>query len=682
MEAVPLLREGSRTRYLTDTTDRDAADAARQPRHDLSSDSSDSNDDDDDHLHDDYNGSTSKAKRRHNPKNMGGRARTAAQRASKSLSRFFGLDEEEFPLQSDRAVVPAQPRSGAIEGGGGGGGGRNQGSQPLVRPDKDTLYFHGAMAADAAVHRLQIQGGEDGLFLVREDSVGNYVLCLCAEDRVQQFLITAGSVVKGKYCIEGGPPFSSLDSFVTFYAAERDGLPVVLTRPCPKTNMVSALSLRGAPAAGSVADWLRPANAKGAAAVTPTDDEGSPLAESTSAGRALARTASTTSTTSSNSVAAAKRRTRQRAYEPFDPSKAPKAKEQFELVGSNQFRPHFINLVSALQVLIMLYLILKGGMDDFNITPVVRTETVEVGFELKQVTISVARMGNPFVGPTTRYLVAQGAKFSPCMRKDIAVFAELARVKEQELRLGCCQDTPGNASFSTCGMTSEDECPARWLGAGVRCADTCDDFRLRPCCTQLNGTCEVTTESYCTAVQGVWQAQAQLCSDVSCLQVGCHKKFRDPEEPNQGWRLIASLFLHSGAVHLLLNLIVQMSIGSGVERKVGWFRTALMYFISGIGGNLTSSVFAPKLPQVGAAGAIYGMVGVALVDLFHCWPVMKTPWQTLNKFLVQVVALLLVGTTPWLDNFAHVGGFLFGILSGIVFLPYVTFSTWDKLRKR
>lgn len=42
----------------------------------------------------------------------------------------------------------------------------------------------------------------------------------------------------------------------------------------------------------------------------------------------------------------------------------------------------------------------------------------------------------------------------------------------------------------------------------------------------------------------------------------------------------------------------------------------------------------------------------------------------------------MIGTLPYIDNWSHVGGFCFGVVSGIVFLPYVTFGDWDLRRKR
>ena len=62
--------------------------------------------------------------------------------------------------------------------------------------------------------------------------------------------------------------------------------------------------------------------------------------------------------------------------------------------------------------------------------------------------------------------------------------------------------------------------------------------------------------------------------------------------------------------------------------------------------------------------------------------IVSTPWREFFKLGGLSGILLLVGTLPFIDNWSHIGGFVFGIVSGIVFLPYVTFGDWDLKRKR
>ena len=150
---------------------------------------------------------------------------------------------------------------------------------------------------------------------------------------------------------------------------------------------------------------------------------------------------------------------------------------------------------------------------------------------------------------------------------------------------------------------------------------------------------------------------------------------------NQGYRLITALFVHAGIIHLLLNVVAQLVLGTQIERTAGWFRVLLIYVTSGVGGNLLSSIFVPYSPTCGADGPVYGLLGVLLVELLQSWQVVDNPGTELCKLMFVIFISLLVGTLPYIDNFAHIGGFIFGILSAYLFLPYITFGKLDAGRK-
>jgi membrane associated rhomboid family serine protease len=236
--------------------------------------------------------------------------------------------------------------------------------------------------------------------------------------------------------------------------------------------------------------------------------------------------------------------------------------------------------------------------------------------------------------------------------------------------------------------------------------EECDDSNivLRPCCGIRMNTenfCELLTQSQCLARYGTWNTEHILCSDVMCFADTCRifskiegvmeklvtmkpdKESRNvPDGPFQWWRFITAIFIHSGAVHATLVLMVQMYAGKEIESQAGFLRTLLIYFISGIGGNVISGIFAPTTVSMGADPAVYGLIGVMLVELFQAWQVVPNVWWTLTKLVVLIAISLLIGTLPYVDNWSHIGGFAFGIVSGIVFLPYITFGKWDARRKK
>ena len=97
-----------------------------------------------------------------------------------------------------------------------------------------------------------------------------------------------------------------------------------------------------------------------------------------------------------------------------------------------------------------------------------------------------------------------------------------------------------------------------------------------------------------------------------------------------------------------------------LSTQAGPLRVALIYIISGVGGNLIAGIFAPYDVTTGCDPAVYGLLGVMLVELFQSWQVVERPYLELAKVGGLCFILLFIGTFPFLDNWSHVGGFLFG----------------------
>ncbi len=77
----------------------------------------------------------------------------------------------------------------------------------------------------------------------------------------------------------------------------------------------------------------------------------------------------------------------------------------------------------------------------------------------------------------------------------------------------------------------------------------------------------------------------------------------------QPWRLFTSIFLHSGIIHIVLNLVLQLRLALHAEVVWGMWRFLPIYFASGICGALWSAVINPMQLSVGASGALMGVVG-------------------------------------------------------------------------
>lgn len=137
--------------------------------------------------------------------------------------------------------------------------------------------------------------------------------------------------------------------------------------------------------------------------------------------------------------------------------------------------------------------------------------------------------------------------------------------------------------------------------------------------------------------------------------------------PDQWYRFIIPIFLHGGLVHIAANLFTQLFLGISIEKKIGTWRLMMIYFAAGIFGFVLGGSFLPDgVPSVGCSGSLYAVIALVLLDLLYDWP--NDGCCQLLILLVDIVIGFGLGLLPALDNFAHIGGFLMGILLGLAFL--------------
>lgn len=132
---------------------------------------------------------------------------------------------------------------------------------------------------------------------------------------------------------------------------------------------------------------------------------------------------------------------------------------------------------------------------------------------------------------------------------------------------------------------------------------------------------------------------------------------------NEYGRILWSMFLHSGIDHLCNNMLILFFLGSMIENEVGHIRYALLYFLSGIGGNLLSLyvkvINGELVASVGASGAIFGLDGVLLAMVLFSDRRMEN--VTMPRVLLMILCSLYSGFVGEnIDNAAHVGGLLTG----------------------
>lgn len=134
------------------------------------------------------------------------------------------------------------------------------------------------------------------------------------------------------------------------------------------------------------------------------------------------------------------------------------------------------------------------------------------------------------------------------------------------------------------------------------------------------------------------------------------------------WRAITSMFLHIGALHLFMNMLALYFLGVLIERIFGSTRFLFIYFLSGIGGSMTSFALSSSV-SAGASGALFGLFGALL---FFGVNYKKLFFKTMGRNVIFILVLnLFIGILiPNIDMGAHVGGLLTGFLaSAIVSLP-------------
>ena len=136
-------------------------------------------------------------------------------------------------------------------------------------------------------------------------------------------------------------------------------------------------------------------------------------------------------------------------------------------------------------------------------------------------------------------------------------------------------------------------------------------------------------------------------------------------EGHEYYRLITSLFLHFGIQHLLNNMVMLGALGYQLENEIGRIKFLLIYFISGIGGNLCSLYWnvshGEQVISAGASGAIFGLMGA----LLYIVAVNRGRLGRLSErgMLIMVALSLYFGlTSSGVDNSAHIGGLIWGIL--------------------
>ena len=130
-------------------------------------------------------------------------------------------------------------------------------------------------------------------------------------------------------------------------------------------------------------------------------------------------------------------------------------------------------------------------------------------------------------------------------------------------------------------------------------------------------------------------------------------------DQGEWYRLITAAFLHASLIHLAMNMLILWIVGAPVEQAIGRGRFLAIYFVSGLAGSAGALLLSPNAITVGASGAIFGILGAALVlEAQHNYVLGGQAFGLIAFNLIITFAF-----SSYISVGGHVGGLVAGALS-------------------
>ncbi len=128
------------------------------------------------------------------------------------------------------------------------------------------------------------------------------------------------------------------------------------------------------------------------------------------------------------------------------------------------------------------------------------------------------------------------------------------------------------------------------------------------------------------------------------------------------WRLITPMFLHGSILHLGFNMYALYIFGPGLERYYKPGRFLLLFFLGGFAGNVFSFIFSAS-NSLGSSTAIFSLLAAEGVFLYLNQKIFGgVARRALNNLIMIAVVNLIIGLSPGIDNWGHMGGLLGGAI--------------------
>jgi rhomboid protease GluP len=126
------------------------------------------------------------------------------------------------------------------------------------------------------------------------------------------------------------------------------------------------------------------------------------------------------------------------------------------------------------------------------------------------------------------------------------------------------------------------------------------------------------------------------------------------------YQLFTSMFVHADIAHIVGNMLFLLIFGLRSEEMFSLPEYLSIYFLGGLTGNLLSLLLPLETISVGASGAIFSMFGAATIYARHSFR------QSILGALIYAFFLLFLSSGPGVNNFAHIGGLVAGLVIGYV----------------
>jgi membrane associated rhomboid family serine protease len=143
----------------------------------------------------------------------------------------------------------------------------------------------------------------------------------------------------------------------------------------------------------------------------------------------------------------------------------------------------------------------------------------------------------------------------------------------------------------------------------------------------------------------------------------------DTWEKGEYWRILTSGVLHGGLLHIYFNAQAFHGFGALIEVLSNRARMAIVFVLAIIGGAFFSMIFMPEGRTIGASGGIMGLIGYLAIYGYR--RKRQLPPNFLRSMLINIGFVAAFGLVAYqiIDNFAHLGGLLVGLIYGFLSIP-------------